>query len=116
MAFKMLIKNLRARGDPGLVLGSGNGQGIGAGFKPKILDLDVVDELVTVTNDEAIAMARRLSREEGITCGISSGAAMAAAINVGARPEFSAKTLVTILPDAGERYLSSALFEDIPSQ
>jgi cysteine synthase A len=91
-------------------------QGIGAGFKPKILDLDVVDELVTVTNDEAIEMARRLSREEGITCGISSGAAMSAAINVGSRPEFSDKTLVVILPDAGERYLSSALFEDTADQ
>jgi cysteine synthase A len=89
-------------------------QGIGAGFKPDILDLDLVDELITVTNDEAIAMARRLSREEGITCGISCGAAMTAAVAVAARPEFAGKTLVTVLPDAGERYLSSALFEDIP--
>lgn len=91
-------------------------QGIGAGFKPGVLDLDVVDELVTVTNDEAIDMARRLSREEGITCGISSGAAMAAAISIGSRAEYSGQTLVTVLPDAGERYLSSALFEDIQSE
>ncbi len=89
-------------------------QGIGAGFKPENLDLEVVDEIATVTNDEAIEMARRLHREEGITCGISCGAAAAVAVRIAARPEFAGKTIVTVLPDAGERYLSSVLFEDIP--
>ncbi len=88
-------------------------QGIGAGFKPDVLDLDLVDEIAVVSNDESIEMARRLHREEGITCGISSGAAMAAAVRQAARPENQGKTIVVILPDAGERYLSSALFEGI---
>ncbi len=85
-------------------------QGIGAGFKPDILDLDLVDEILPVSNALAVDTARRLSVEEGISCGISCGAAMAAALAVAARPEHSGKTLVTILPDAGERYLSSILF------
>jgi cysteine synthase A len=89
-------------------------QGIGAGFKPEVLDLDVVDELLTVTNDEAITTARRLAAEEGISCGISSGAAMAAALRVAQRPENAGRTLVVVLPDAGERYLSTVLFEDVP--
>ena len=89
-------------------------QGIGAGFKPEVLDLDMVDELVTVTNDEAITIARRLATEEGISCGISSGAAMAAALRVARRPENAGRTLVVVLPDAGERYLSTVLFEDVP--
>jgi cysteine synthase len=88
-------------------------QGIGAGFKPEVLDLSLVDEVVTVSNDESVEMARRLHREEGITCGISCGAAVAAAVKVGARPESKGKLIVTILPDAGERYLSSILFEGI---
>jgi len=90
-------------------------QGIGAGFKPDVLDLSVVDEVVQVTNDEAVEMAKRLHREEGITCGISCGAAVAAAVKVAARPENHGKLLVTVLPDAGERYLSSILFEGIPA-
>lgn len=88
-------------------------QGIGAGFKPEVLDLDIVDEVVTVGNEEAVEMARRLHREEGITAGISSGAAMAAALRVASRAENEGKTIVVILPDAGERYLSSVLFEGI---
>jgi cysteine synthase A len=90
-------------------------QGIGAGFKPDVLDLGVVDEVVQVTNDEAVEMAKRLHREEGITCGISCGAAVAASVKVASRPENQGKLLVTVLPDAGERYLSSILFEGIPA-
>ncbi|MDY0003242.1 MAG: cysteine synthase A [Polyangia bacterium] len=88
-------------------------QGIGAGFKPDVLDLGLVDEIATVSNDEALAWARRLHREEGITCGISSGAAVAVACRIAAQPEHKGKLIVTVLPDAGERYLSTALFEGI---
>ncbi|SMC65080.1 cysteine synthase A [Desulfocicer vacuolatum DSM 3385] len=87
-------------------------QGIGAGFKPDILDMDLLDGVVTVGSDEAIDMAKRLHQEEGITCGISSGAAVAGALKVGGLPENKGKLIVTILPDAGERYLSSVLFEN----
>jgi cysteine synthase A len=88
-------------------------QGIGAGFKPDVLDLSLVDEVVTVSNDEAVEHARRLHREEGVTSGISGGAAVAAAVKIARRPESKGKLIVTILPDAGERYLSSVLFEGI---
>jgi cysteine synthase A len=88
-------------------------QGIGAGFKPDVLDLSLVDEIATVTNEESVETAKRLHREEGITCGISCGAAVAAALRVAARPELAGKLVVTLLPDAGERYLSSVLFEGI---
>jgi cysteine synthase A len=88
-------------------------QGIGAGFKPDVLDLNLVDDVVQVTNDESVEMAKRLHKEEGITCGISCGAAMAAALKVAQRPESKGKTMVVILPDCGERYLSSVLFQDI---
>jgi cysteine synthase A len=88
-------------------------QGIGAGFKPDVLDLSLVDDVVTVSNDESVELARRLHREEGITGGISCGAAVAAALKVAARPESKGKVIVAILPDAGERYLSSVLFEGI---
>jgi cysteine synthase A len=88
-------------------------QGIGAGFKPDVLDLNLVDEIATVSNDESLEMARRLHREEGITVGISCGAAMTAAVRIASRPENRGKHIVVILPDAGERYLSSILFEGI---
>jgi cysteine synthase A len=88
-------------------------QGIGAGFKPDVLDLSLVDEVATVSNDEAVEYARRLHKEEGITCGISSGAAVAAAVKVAQQPGSKGKLIVAILPDAGERYLSSILFEGI---
>jgi cysteine synthase A len=86
-------------------------QGIGAGFVPRNLDVSLVDEVATVANDEAIAMARRLAREEGILCGISCGAAMVAAARLAKDPKWADKTIVVVLPDAGERYLSGALFE-----
>jgi cysteine synthase A len=86
-------------------------QGIGAGFVPDTLDLAMVDRVELVTNDESIEMARRLSREEGILSGISCGAAVVAAIRLAKQPEMRGKTMVVVLPDAGERYLSSGLFE-----
>jgi len=88
-------------------------QGIGAGFKPETLDLSLVDEIAQVTNEEAIEFARRLHREEGITCGISCGAAMAVAARLAQKPENAGKTIVTIFPDSGERYISTVLFEGI---
>jgi cysteine synthase A len=88
-------------------------QGLGAGFKPDVLDLSLVDEIATVSNEEAIEYARRLHLEEGITCGISSGAAVAVATSIAKKPENAGKVIVTVLPDAGERYLSTALFENI---
>ncbi|MBM9519538.1 cysteine synthase A [Desulforhopalus vacuolatus] len=85
-------------------------QGIGAGFIPELLNVDLIDEIITVTTEEAVAMAKRLATEESILCGISSGAAAAAAALVAARPENRGKHVVTILPDTGERYLSTPLF------
>lgn len=88
-------------------------QGLGAGFIPETLDLSMVDRVELVTNDESIDMARRLAREEGILSGISCGAAAAVAVRIGKTPEFSGKTIVVVLPDAAERYLSSVLFEGV---
>jgi len=88
-------------------------QGIGAGFIPDTLDLSVVDRIEQVTNDESIEMARRLAREEGILSGISCGAAAAVAVRLAKQPEFDGKTIVVVLPDSGERYLSSILFEGL---
>jgi cysteine synthase A len=90
-------------------------QGIGAGFIPGTLDLGMVDRVEQVTNEESIEMARRLANEEGILAGISCGAAVAAAVRIAREPEMKGKTLVTILPDSGERYLSTPLFEGIGS-
>jgi cysteine synthase A len=88
-------------------------QGIGAGIIPDTLDLSVVDRVETVTNEEAIETARRLAREEGILSGISSGAAAAVAARLAKQPSFAGKTIVVVLPDSGERYLTSVLFEGI---
>ncbi len=88
-------------------------QGIGAGFKPEILRMDLVDEVINVENDEAVDMTRRLVREEGILCGISSGAIVAGALKVAARPENKGKMIVAIICDTGERYLSTPTYMEL---
>lgn len=88
-------------------------QGIGAGFVPSNLDLDLVDRIETVSDEEALTMARRLMREEGILAGISCGAAAAVAVRLAKEPSFAGRTIVVVLPDSGERYLSSVLFEGV---
>jgi cysteine synthase A len=89
-------------------------QGIGAGFIPDVLNTQIYDEVIRVKNEDAVSTARRLAAEEGILVGISSGAAMWAALQVAARPESLEKLIVVIIPDFGERYLSTGLFSDLP--
>jgi len=87
-------------------------QGIGAGFIPSILDISIIDEVLKVTNDEAFAYGRKLAKQEGIFCGISSGAAICAALQLAKRPENKGKLIVAIMPSTGERYLSTALWAE----
>ena len=99
-------------GDPG----SHAIQGIGAGFIPNVLDIDQIDEIIKINDNEAMEIGRRLAKEEGLLSGVSSGAAVAAALKVGNQPEFAKKRLVVILPSFGERYLSTTMFTSIPAQ
>lgn len=94
------------------VSGSHGLQGIGAGFSPDILDLSVVDEIVTVSDEDAYAMGRALGRQEGVLVGITSGAAVWTAVEIGKRPENAGKTIVALLPDTGDRYLSTPMFAE----
>ena len=91
-------------------------QGIGAGFVPKVLRTDLIDEIIPVTNDEAFVMARRLAKEEGLLVGISSGAAVHAALKVAREPRHAGKLIVVVVPDFGERYLSTLLFDGLRQQ
>jgi cysteine synthase A len=91
-------------------------QGIGAGFVPAILDRDVIDEIITVANDDAFDIARRLAREEGLLVGISSGAAVWAALQEASRPENAGKLIVVVVPSFGERYLTTALYANLGEQ
>jgi cysteine synthase A len=88
-------------------------QGIGAGFVPPILNRSIIDEVIAVSEDEAFACARRLAREEGLLCGISSGAALAAGLAIAERPDSAGKLITVVLPDSGERYVSTPLFTEL---
>ena len=113
---KMKIIALEPAGSPFLSKGEKGPhmiQGIGAGFKPDVLDMDIIDEIVTVDNDTAFEMARKVAKMDGVPVGISSGAAIAASHEIGARPDMNGKVIVTILPSYAERYLSTALFDDL---
>ncbi len=115
--YKPSVKAIAVEPDASPVLSGGKPsphkiQGIGAGFIPEILNTQIIDEIIRVTNDEAITMSRRLMKEEGIFSGISSGAAVNAAVQIAHRQENTGKIIVVILPDTAERYLSTALFED----
>ncbi|BCJ99769.1 cysteine synthase A [Anaerocolumna chitinilytica] len=115
------IKVVAVEPDASPVLSGGNPaphkiQGIGAGFVPRVLDTDIIDEIYRVRNEEAIDTARALAREEGLLVGISSGAAAFAAAFIAKRPENKGKTVLAILPDTGERYLSTELFQNIPNE
>ena len=94
------------------VAGAHKIQGIGAGFVPEVLDTAVYDEVIAVTNEDAFLTGRRIGRREGVLVGISSGAALFAAIQLAKRPEFAGKTIVVLLPDTGDRYLSTPMFEE----
>jgi len=112
---EVIIVAVEPEGSSVLSGGSGGShkiQGIGAGFIPEVLETDLIDEIITVGNEDAGETARKLAREEGILAGISCGAAMWAALKVGAREEFRGKRIVTLLPDTGERYLSTWLFNE----
>ena len=94
------------------VSGSHKIQGIGAGFVPDVLDTKIYDEIIAVENDDAFATGKRIGKKEGVLVGISSGAAVWAAIQLAKRPENKGKTIVALLPDTGDRYLSTPLFAD----
>ena len=107
------VKAAVLSGPPGTAVGNHLIQGLGAGFIPPILNRRILDEVLTVSEDQSFKHARRLAREEGVLAGISSGAALAAALEVAGRPENQGKTLVVMLPDSGERYLSTPLFAEL---
>ena len=107
MAVEPAASPVLSGGEPG----SHQIQGIGAGFIPEILNVDTIDEIIQVTNEEAVSMARQVIRKEGILCGISCGAAVHAAVQVAGREENAGKTIVVMMPDTAERYLSTVLFD-----
>jgi cysteine synthase A len=116
--YKPNLKAIAVEPDTSPVLSGGKPgphkiQGIGAGFVPDVLNTELIDEIIQVSIDEAVSISRRLMGEEGIFCGISSGAAAFAALQVAKRKENKGKTIVVVLPDTGERYLSTVLFEDL---